>query len=360
VRKKIVHICYSGTGGQPNVAINIAHFGNENDKDSLHQILFCGIEELSIENKLKCEQKGIHYAQLKKNRGVDIGFYKKLYNYFISEQPDLIMAHINTFHFILKAYSIKKATPIITVEHHSITLRTLSSLIHTQLSLLVSKNIVVLNKEASDFISKKMVFKKPEKIKIIPNGITIPTKSTKKQLENTNCILGIACRLTRGKDIITVLKAFENLPQSNINYELHIAGDGENKKVLEDYVAQLHRKNKIIFLGALNENEMLAFYKMIDIMIVSSEGEGFGLTVIEAFVNNIPCIGSNVTGINSIIIDDYNGMLFEYQNDLQLQEKILYLTTNIAFKEKIVTNAMKTFSEKYSIEKSYCKYKELF
>jgi glycosyltransferase involved in cell wall biosynthesis len=357
---KVLHICYSGAGGQPNVAINLAHYGNINDSEYCHQMLFCGVEDLHITNSQRCHQNGVFFQFLRKKRGLDLLFFYKLFRILRSHDCNVIVAHINTFHFLLWLYKKLSKVKIISVEHHSVALRSATSWAHTQMAVLCSDRVVTLNSEASKVISNQIWFRNDCKMVVIPNGVEASSINKRGLTVTTKVTLGVACRLEKGKDLVTVLRAFEQLPHAQRDFSLLIAGDGSDKQMLFEMASMMHIGHKIIFLGMLGTTEMQDFYREADILIVSSQGEGFGMTVIEAFANGIPCIASNVTGINSLISDGENGLLFEYANDNDLCSKIMHLLDQPQTAAKLIENGLLLHKQDYSLDSSYAKYRNLF
>ena len=60
------------------------------------------------------------------------------------------------------------------------------------------------------------------------------------------------------------------------------------------------------------------FYQLSHCVISASKYEGLPFSVMEALHYNVPVIASNVKGHKDLIIDGFNGHLYEYDNDAQL------------------------------------------
>lgn len=121
-------------------------------------------------------------------------------------------------------------------------------------------------------------------------------------------------RLSAEKNLKFTINVFNNLP----TYKLHIVGYGPDEHILK----QISKKN-IIFHGAVNNKMLPELYQSCDVFILPSIKEPWGLVVEEALNNGLPVIVSNKVGCaEEIIIENYNGLLFEYNSDLSLVEKI--------------------------------------
>jgi glycosyltransferase involved in cell wall biosynthesis len=85
-------------------------------------------------------------------------------------------------------------------------------------------------------------------------------------------------------------------------YIFTIAGKGP---LLEKFRSKIVQKNltNIKMLGYVDDKELLALYARCDIVLVIAEyGEGFGLPIIEGYLNNKPVVGTNCCAIPEIII----------------------------------------------------------
>ena len=94
--------------------------------------------------------------------------------------------------------------------------------------------------------------------------------------------------------------------------------------------------------------------KLAKFLIFPSECyEGFPMTILESFASGLPVLASNIGAVSEIIKDKYNGILFETGNIIDLREKINWLLSNPDECQKIVQNALKELSLKYSKEQNY-------
>ena len=101
----------------------------------------------------------------------------------------------------------------------------------------------------------------------------------------------------------------------------HIFGDFDDnpgaitRADLEPYI----KLPKIVFHGYV---DMPCAIRNIDVLVLPSKREGFSVVLMEAFASGIPVIGANVPGVNDAIVNDVNGLLFDYGSVDQLVEKM--------------------------------------
>ena len=140
------------------------------------------------------------------------------------------------------------------------------------------------------------------------------------------------CRLNEEqKDVKTLIEAFSLYTGEE---KLVIVGDGPDRKILEDLCMAKNLKDKIIFLGMLNNP--FPFMKNAQAFILSSKVEGFGLVLVEALYSGTKVISSNCpTGPSQILLNGEIGELFEVSNVKELLDKLKVIIDKEYKKEKI-------------------------
>lgn len=101
-----------------------------------------------------------------------------------------------------------------------------------------------------------------------------------------------------------VIKAMKSLKKDNINITYLLAGKGDSS-----YLKKIAKKNdvaeNVIFLGALQHEELLEKMKDIDIYIQPSLQEGLPRALIEAMSCGCVCLGSTTAGIPELLNPQY-------------------------------------------------------
>ncbi|BBF66336.1 glycosyltransferase [Acidithiobacillus sp. 'AMD consortium'] len=75
-------------------------------------------------------------------------------------------------------------------------------------------------------------------------------------------------------------------------------------------MAQIHgaRPDWLIFLGF--QNDISAYYGLMDVNVLPSRREGLGLALVEGLAAGVPVLGSGSGGIREVIRDGHNGFFF--------------------------------------------------
>lgn len=88
-----------------------------------------------------------------------------------------------------------------------------------------------------------------------------------------------------------------------------VVGDGPMRGSLERLAARLGIADRVIFTGALEYRDVLAYYSEAEALVLPSVSEGVPLVAIEALSAGLPVIASDLTGIASVVHDRKNGLL---------------------------------------------------
>ena len=163
-------------------------------------------------------------------------------------------------------------------------------------------------------LKKKLQTKKfKNKLFLLENFIKAH-KTTKKPIKKTKFwIFGIASRLAPEKNISSAIYALIALNKKyKINAKMIIAGEGVAKDNLIKLVQKNKQENNIKFIGW--QNNLNDFFKKIDIFLLPSLNESFGLSILEAFNNHIPVISSKTDGAIEIIENNKTGFLYSIDN----------------------------------------------
>jgi len=130
------------------------------------------------------------------------------------------------------------------------------------------------------------------------------------RIESRPWLLTVA-RLVPHKGIDTALAALTALPPE-VGYL--VAGEGPDRLRLEALSRQLGLADRVRFLGAVSDAELPALHRSATIYVglsreSGSEGEGFGLSLVEAQATARPVVASLSGGIPDAVEDGVAGLL---------------------------------------------------
>lgn len=192
----------------------------------------------------------------------------------------------------------------------------------------------------------------------IPNGIPIKNFTFEKigsdkiksvhSIEKDEFLFGYVGRLHKDKNIEFLIDAFSNEKNVMPNSKLLIAGDGEDAEKLRDYVAKLNLDNRVIFHG--RSNVINEIYSAIDLLVIPSLNEGFGLVAAESILCGTPVISMNNAGVPYVL--DSPDLICNSLNELQKKMVMFYSKEKVVSVDNIALSIKKRFSMD-SIERKY-------
>lgn len=211
---------------------------------------------------------------------------------------------------------------------------------------LVDRVICVSNSVKEFLVAIKEI--KPNKGIVVYNPVSCPKIVSKKSTSDVFTIVSVG-RLEKVKNMQLLIYTFSKLNLKE-KAKLIIVGDGSEKQHLEDIINELNLKESITITGFLSEPETIV--SQADLFILPSLAEGFGIAVVEAMLQHIPCLCSNVGGIPEFIEDGLTGWLFDPLNEFAFENK---LTEIISFpKSKLIQvaeNGYKNVLNSFTLEK---------
>ncbi|HOV11474.1 MAG TPA: glycosyltransferase family 4 protein [Bacteroidales bacterium] len=161
-------------------------------------------------------------------------------------------------------------------------------------------------------------------------------------------VIGTVARLSAEKGVDVLLEAFAVVQKSVPDAHLLIVGDGQQKNHLQYLASDLGITDACTWMGRLPWSEAMRSLGLMDIVVVPSRFEGFGLTAIEAMACGKPVVASNVDGLAEIIQDGENGFLVASEDVNGFADCIVGLAYNEAKRKAIGKAARKCVEEKYA------------
>ncbi len=256
-----------------------------------------------------------------------LGQIKSIKTYIKSNKFDIVHVHLFPSLYLSAVATIGIQVPLIYTEHSTSNKRREYKIFKYLERLFYSRysKIICISHPTMQNLKKHLNCPKFNKrLIIIPNGVILPEiKPQEKHLSNHNQEVKIIMvgRFERQKDHVTVIKAMEYTSEK---VHLYFAGTGSFEQKYKTLVKQEKLESRIHFLGFVNNiTEKL---KEMDIAILSSNWEGFGLAAVESMAIGLPTIGSNVPGLSEVI--DNGGLLFKKGDERELAQLINDLIDN--------------------------------
>jgi len=185
---------------------------------------------------------------------------------------------------------------------------------------------------------------------IAPVGVANEFKPNKSINDDKKITLGYSGRFSNEKGIITIIKCFKELEKKYNNLQLIMIGCGP----LDD---KIPKQKNIIKTGFVDQKDVIKFLQKIDIFLLPSKMETSSIATMEAMKTGAVCVARDVGCISDYLKNDFNGFLFEKNEELlPLLEKLI---DNKDLREKFSKNGRKIMLE-YNWENTTNKLIEIF
>jgi glycosyltransferase involved in cell wall biosynthesis len=135
--------------------------------------------------------------------------------------------------------------------------------------------------------------------------------------------------MTATKGQFSLIQAFAGLIRNDLNAELWLAGDGPMRPMLEQMAKKSGVADKIRFLGLVGPDKVPDLLSQIDIMVVSSLYETFGVVAAEALMAGVPVVATRCGG-PECIVQEGDGLLVPSRQPDKLQDAMRQISERLA------------------------------
>lgn len=332
-------IFYSGpivpnSGGVQNVAFSIANYLNSNGNN----VYFLSFESIAqnnpnyffLPNKEKINSKlNIEYTlDLINKYSIDLilnldGLNSKVLEFLLKLKGVIKIFNVIHNTFLPQNTIFNKYFKYFFKSYYLFVFYFLKQIYYNKLDRCSDKIILFSKSNLDDIKYFKKDKKFISKVHYIPNPIKVPIGNNNISKENQIIFVG---RLDDNqKNISYILKMWSMLSIKYHNWKLLILGSGIDRDKLVKFSKNLNLKN-IYFLGNVNP---YPYYEKSKFLILTSRFEGWPMVIPEAMSYGcVPCVLNSFTSLNDMIINNFNGHIFNDNN----------LRKNVNIFENILTN----------------------
>ena len=135
-------------------------------------------------------------------------------------------------------------------------------------------------------------------------------------------VIGVVSRLEEIKGMDLVVPAFAEVQAKHPEVKLVVVGDGTQKPLMQQQAKELHVEEAVTWAGRQPQERLHEWYGLMDIVLMPSRSEGFGLTAIEAMANGCVVVASDTGGLPEVVKDGVVGLLHRPEDINDLATKI--------------------------------------
>ena len=162
-------------------------------------------------------------------------------------------------------------------------------------------------------------------------------------------VVGFTGKLVPGKDISTLIDAIANLQEGGLRVGLFLVGAGQAVETLE---RQVHARavKWTVFAGFKNQTELAACYICMDVFVLPSRSETWGLVLNEAMLFGLPVLATNAVGATRDLVEEgENGYVFDVGDVGGLAQHLRHLVGSAETRRRFGTRS-ETVVGRYSYE----------
>ncbi|MNQ42661.1 putative glycosyltransferase EpsF [compost metagenome] len=295
-------------------------------------------------------------------------------NILNSIKPDIIHSHSYLHRLLIVNIAIRRVKNKVKCFHtiHTSGMYYNSRRYLDQFKFFIDKMAIKLTKPylvgISEIVQKNNIkfFKNQSKTsRYIPNGVDLQiynkenyrTKPSDFGLSQDDIVITYVARLSMGKNHITLLNAAKIVVEKYPLVKFLLAGDGENRNDVEEFILQNNLNQNVFLLGSINN--IAELLSISTFCVFPSEFEGFSLTLIEKMAMGLPVIAADNDIFKSLIGHGENGLLFSMFDERDLAKNIFELIENKELSKKISVNS-RSFSEQFSVKEMILKYESYY
>lgn len=155
-----------------------------------------------------------------------------------------------------------------------------------------------------------------ERISVLPNGLDVAAFDAALLAAGPRpeappggrpFLIGNAGRLNRQKGQHLLLHLCRRLLDAGLDCGVVIAGTGEREAELKELAASLELGDRAVFPGFVDD--LSPFWRDIDLFVLTSLWEGFGMVLIEAMLARRPVFAFAVSNIPELVFEDGAGVI---------------------------------------------------
>ena len=185
-------------------------------------------------------------------------------------------------------------------------------------------------------------------------------------LEKDTILIGNVAALAPHKDYITFLETAKNLipklEEKGKKVRFFLIGKEDGSE--NDIQNWLHQNKEIkdYFILTGFRNDIPVILKELDVFLFTSETEGLGTSILDAFASQVPVVATAAGGIPESVIHEKTGLLSPIKDAVSLAENVERVLQNDELRQKLVedaTNHLQNFTKENTAKKTLEIYKEI-
>ncbi len=241
----------------------------------------------------------------------------RLYRFLKKEQPSIIHTHL----FGADLYGglaarLAGLSQILSTEH--------STGLPSGLRLALKRRLFRWSRVAvavSEAVRQTLIARgfSSSKLRLIHNGVAAERFTRRETASSDVFRIGAIGRLAPEKNLARLIEAVAVLAEQG-NVHCSIAGEGPLRASLEKLIKEKGLVGRVELVGRIND--VPTFMSKLDAFVLPSLWEGMPLALLEAGAAGLPCVASDIPGVQEVISDGETGLLIDPQSSAAIAQSL--------------------------------------
>jgi len=199
-------------------------------------------------------------------------------------------------------------------------------------------------------------------VTVVPYGVDLARfqPSARNGARPAEVVVGAVARLSPEKGLDTLLRAAARLIQGGASLRVVLAGEGPQRARLVRLAERLGIGERVEFRGEVPHEQVPAVLAELDLFVMPSRAEGFGVAALEAQAMELPVVASRVHGIPDVVEDGRTGLLVPPGDVERLAEAIGRLAGDAALRGTMGRAGRAFVEERYRWEENAAQMERLY
>lgn len=167
-------------------------------------------------------------------------------------------------------------------------------------------------------------------------------------------LLGIIGRIDPKKGQLFLVKAIPELRRRGVEVEVLVFGSAtvneeksrQYEREIQEFVASNQLEEVVHFVPHRPDVEL--FYQAIDVFVLGSHSETFGMVTIEAMLSELPIVATESGGTSEILENGRLGWLYPFENQKVFCDQLSKMLSNIQLAKEKAELARQTATASYN------------
>ena len=201
------------------------------------------------------------------------------------------------------------------------------------------------------------------KVVVITNGVDVGRldalrSAATRRPKDDAVVFGTLGRLERVKAYDVLLAAVAQWPADAPPVRLLIAGDGSQRRALEELARRMQLGDRVQFFGWVEQTER--FYSLLDAFVLSSRSEGTSISLLEAMACRCPPVVTDVGGNGEVLGEGLADWLVPAGDANALASKMVAMARSAARRKRLGATARARVTSAYDLLDTSRRYGTLY